>query len=129
MIGCCVRDKLPPRPFAQTQTFQIYPQAVKNSGDHLAMYYTSKSVTLLNGDNCVVGQFILAKNTEGNGPNPQVYRVEEILNQVGSANELRSFPDVVLVQRGELGEYAEPYRMPRVKFENNFLLLPISVSR
>lgn len=92
------------------------------------MYYSSKAVTLLNGDPCAVGQFILAKNSAGNAPNPQVYRVEEILNQVGSINERRSFPDVVLVQLGELGEYAEPYRMPRVTFKNNFLLLPIDVS-
>lgn len=64
----------------------------------------------------------------GNGAAPRVFRIEEIINEIGSPQTLSSIADAVLLRFCTLGEYVESLRMPRVKLLDEFLLLPVAVS-
>lgn len=127
LSGQFVRDQIPKRPYAATKTGRIFPTALPDVSVEVLesnSFFTSKSVKLLNGDVCHVNHWVLARHGDA-GEAPKVFRIEEIINRIGTENTRRSFPDAVLLQFCALGEYAQPSRMPSVKLENRFLLLPI----
>jgi hypothetical protein len=83
-------------------------------------------VTLLNGDICSTGQWVLVGHGEERVPS--VARVHEIIQRKGSPAANSSRPDAILVETGSLQGTAQSYRMPVVEPQDSWLVLPIEVS-
>jgi hypothetical protein len=47
-------------------------------------FVTSKSLTLLNGDSCGIGQWVLARQTGSEVPG--IFCIQEIINRIGTEN-------------------------------------------
>lgn len=87
-------------------------------------FYTSRSLFLLNGDSCIVGQWVLARDSSGP---PNVACIEEILTRVGTDNFRWSRPDAILVRYGSIGPHTQESHMPMVTTGNVFTILPTKV--
>lgn len=82
-------------------------------------------MTLLNGDICTIGQWVLVGH--GDERAPSVARVHEIIQRKGSPAADSSHPDAILLEAGSLQGTAQFYRMPAVEPQDSWLLLPIEV--
>jgi hypothetical protein len=80
---------------------------------------------LMNGDACLIGQWVLVWSHDGQAPT--IARVCEIIQRKGSEAESLSRPDAILLEAGTLQGPAQPYRMPAVKPQNAYSLLPVQV--
>lgn len=127
-LGKFTPDKIGLRPYAATKTGQQFPNALPQTSIKVLKsnsFFTSKSVVLFNGDSVDINQWVLARL--GDGATARVFRVEEIVNEIGSPKTRCSIADAVLLRFCTLGEYVQPLRMPRVKLLDEFLLLPVAV--
>jgi hypothetical protein len=87
------------------------------------------SMTLLNGDVCRIGDWALFSLSAGNTEAPALGRIHEIvvLSDVAGSQQYPR-PDAILLQRADIAEWVEPYRMPRVRVSNNWAVANIAVS-
>jgi hypothetical protein len=110
---------------------QLFPNAIPSASlEELQAnsFLTSHSVTLLNGDKCTIGSWVLAKSLSDDLAPPNVYCIQEIVNQKGSANTANQVPDAILLQQIKVQGFAEPYNMPHISLEDTYELLPLQVS-
>ncbi|KAH8103883.1 hypothetical protein BXZ70DRAFT_888343 [Cristinia sonorae] len=84
-------------------------------------FRTNKSMTLLNGDVCSVGQWVLVEPS-ADTHSPTLARVEEILTRTGTDNERHGWPDLILLQNGNLTELVQPYNMPSARLDGQYQL-------
>lgn len=88
-------------------------------------------MTLSNGDVCRIRDWVLfspsvpVDNTEA----PALGHVQEIIIPADLARtQQNSRPHAVLLQRADIAESVEPYRMPRVHIRDNWAAVDIMVS-
>jgi hypothetical protein len=129
-FGTCVLDKQPHRPYAHTDAAHRCPTFAPSPAlpplSH-STYLTARSMTLLNGDVCRIGDwvlFYLSSNTEA----PALGRIHEILISTDVVEKQYPRPDIILLQQADISEWVEPYRMPRISASNNWAAAGITVS-
>ena len=126
--GSCVQGTISWCPYHATQTGQQFPAALSSLSQeilHGNNFQICKSMILLNGDRCVPGQWVLVHSQ--NTPQPLIAQVKEIIQRQGSAAEIQSSPDAILLQSGKIQPSNGPYHMPAVQHDDAYLLLPIKV--
>jgi hypothetical protein len=121
----CIHDRLNPWPYHSTLTGHFLQALSTLSPQILAdnNFRTCKSVTLMNGDTCPIGQWVLI----GGQDQPAVAQVQEIIQRNGSEAESASQPDAIFLKAGTLQGNAKPYGMPSAKAEDSWLLYPVQV--
>jgi len=128
-FGTCVLDKQSQRPYGHTDMAHHFPTFVPPSPSH-SIYFTATSVTLLNGDVCRIGDWVLFSLSAGNSTEtPTLGRIHEIIvdaARIGTQQYPR--PDAILLQQANIAEWVEPYRMPRVSVSNNWAIVNVMVS-
>jgi hypothetical protein len=102
-----------------TQIGQICPDYVPQEF-HSGRFQTCESVVLKNGDICKVGSWVVLCPP---GTRQHLGHVAEIIQQVGSQNELFSQVDYILVQQAEVSDIVEPYQMPCVILQDTHILV------
>lgn len=133
--GTCILDKQAPRPYGNmdmARHFPIFPPSTLTSASpspSCLTYSTATSVTLLNGDVCRIGDWVLFSDSAGNTDAPALGRIREIivLSDVAGTQQYPR-PDAILLQRADIGGWVEPYRMPRVSLSDNWAVANIIVS-
>jgi hypothetical protein len=92
-------------------------------------YCTATSLTLLNGDVCHPGDWVLFSQSAGNTNSPALGRVHKIIisSDVAGTQQYPR-PDVILLQQADIGNWVEPYQMLRVSVSNNWAMANIEVS-
>ncbi|KAH9945634.1 hypothetical protein B0H21DRAFT_693918 [Amylocystis lapponica] len=98
-------------------TARVFPSA--GAGFERQLFKTCADVRLENGDLCRIGQYVIAR-APGTHADTYMGCVEEIVQVAGSAQDLRSQPDMILVRRANASESADTYRMPRVTLESHW---------
>lgn len=107
----------------------MFPDAIPHASPQELQsnsFKTSHRVVLLNGDTCVVGNWVLVRHPHSDSP--RVCQIAEILQRVGHENDRLSRPDVILLQQGSISGFVEPYRMPGISVSNQWMLIPLQVS-
>ena len=133
--GTCVLDKRAPRPYGLTDmachfpTFPLSPSTLPSPSSSHSTYSTAASMTLLNGDVCRIGGWVLFSHSARNTDAPALGRVHEIiiLSDVAGTQQYPK-PDAILLQRADIAGWVEPYRMPRVCLSNNWAVANVTVS-
>lgn len=91
---------------------------------------TATSLTLLNGDVCHIGDWVLFSLSVGSVQGPALGRVREIivsLEAVGTHQNPR--PYAILIQQAAIAsDWVKPYRMPRVSISDNWAAVNVEVS-
>jgi hypothetical protein len=136
-LGRCKRDKLEPRPFAETITGTHLPGVFHCMPGHpRRMFVTASEVYLLNGDRCRPGQHVIIQRHDVNlntgilssvGP-AFIACVREIIQQHGSQNYDNSQPDGILVQTVHSSDVAAQFQMPALKYKDEYSFVPLTVS-
>ncbi|KAJ7933149.1 hypothetical protein B0H13DRAFT_1560248, partial [Mycena leptocephala] len=72
---------------------------------------TPKSVTLINGDTCAVGDWVVWVQSVAQGSFSRIGRVAEIVQLVGSAAQRKGAADYVFVSRTTVGDPHDVYKM------------------
>lgn len=85
---------------------------------------TCSSATLQNGDICQPRSWVIAS-----GPDQQLFvcQITEILQRMGSSNQRRMMPDVLLVQAASNKGIVNPYEMPHLSLDQGYSLMDPSV--
>ena len=124
--GTCVIDEQHPRPYSQTEMAHHFPTS---SAPPLSTYCTGVSMTLLNGDTCRIGDWVLFTSNADNVAAPSLGRICEIIVSADAASVQRHpRPDAILVQRADITPCMGPYRMPSVRLSSNWVVLNVLVS-
>lgn len=127
--GRCKPAQSPPVPFLETQTGQFLPEYEDSfamlGGSTPPLLKMCASSTLQNGDLCQPHSWVLAS-----GPEEQLFvcQVVEILQCMGSNNQLRFQPDVFLVRVATNQGVVEPYEMPHLSLNPGYSLMDPRVS-
>jgi hypothetical protein len=90
------------------------------------IFKTSSKMFLKNGDDCVPGQYVIARNSNSAG-DTFVAQVSEIWQIKGSVADLSQMPDGILLQSASVARPADKYRMPRVELLDKWSLVPFQV--
>ncbi|KAF8187836.1 hypothetical protein K438DRAFT_1907474 [Mycena galopus ATCC 62051] len=85
------------------------------------LFQTSQSLSLINGDTCGPGHFVIVQNPHALGQT-FVARVEEIIQQTGSVAALASEPDGILLQQAYINPAQTRYGMPSIQLLNHWSL-------
>lgn len=129
-FGTCVLNKQAQHPYSNTDTAHHFPTftPVLASLPMHSTYFTAKSMTLLNGDVCRIGDWVLFSLFAGTEA-PTLGHVHEILVSTSvSKTQQYPRPDVILLQQAVIAEWVEPYQMPRISISNNWAVANITVS-
>ncbi|KAJ7732322.1 hypothetical protein B0H16DRAFT_1468668 [Mycena metata] len=119
--GVCVWDKLPPRSFATTLTGDKLPQSLAANSPLLK---TNAAVYLDNGDFCPLDQFVIARRPDRT---TFVARVKEILQIMGTVEDLSRRASAILLQSTTIGTAGDPsYEMPAVGVQNQWSLVQMT---
>ncbi|KAF8178467.1 hypothetical protein BJ912DRAFT_1045365 [Pholiota molesta] len=119
--GLCRRDKIRPRPFAQTLTGAKLPHI--SHAPPTTRYVTNHSMHLLNNDTCSLGEYVLIQSGHSR---PNVGCVREIIQQVNSKNYDQNQPDGILIQLASTNEVATKFQMPRVILQDQWSFVALS---
>lgn len=84
------------------------------------MLQTCASATLENGDTCRQGSWVLTQSNDGM---LALCQIVEIVQCIGSPNQLRSRPDVFLVQTATNNGLVQPYEMPLICLDGQYALM------
>ncbi|KAF7965797.1 hypothetical protein HWV62_41769 [Athelia sp. TMB] len=122
--GACVSDGQPARPYSETLSGAALP--AHSIGQTRGLFRSSREVYLQNGDKCVQGQFVIAKDPVNIGVT-YTARVDEILNIQNSIAHLGGMPDCVLLQLASLSRTSDTYSMPLVDLSRRWALVKLDV--
>jgi hypothetical protein len=132
-FGTCVpNNKQACRPYGHTDMAHYFPVSVSPpllalSSLSRSTCFTAISMTLLNGDVCRIGDWVLYSHSADNTEAPALGRIREVLIDV-ARTEQRPRPDAILLQQADITEWIKPYQMPRVSISNNWAAVDIAVS-
>jgi len=133
-FGTCVLDKQAQRAYDHTDMAHHFPTSIPSlallspSPSH-SNYFTARSMTLLNGDVCRIGDWVLFSLSAGNTEAPALGRIHEIIISIDVARTQQyPRPDGILLQQADIAEWVEPYRMPRISVSDNWTAADIMVS-
>lgn len=129
-LGQCKQDKDNPRPFMNTLTGQKLPGIFQSVTAAHAHYVTSVKVNLFNGDSCSTGQHVIVQRHSGSSlvGSPFIACVHEIVQQVGSTNHDNGQPDGLLLQSLAHDETSERLQMPRLRLQDEWSFVSLSVT-
>ncbi|KAI0751777.1 hypothetical protein C8Q80DRAFT_1099078 [Daedaleopsis nitida] len=91
-------------------------------------FQESSDLTLLSGDRCKVGDFLIAANEEEMGKNELrqvIGRVAEILTAKGTAEDAHHRPNLILLQCCSTSRPHETYRMPHVDLQDSWKVVEV----
>jgi hypothetical protein len=92
-------------------------------------YFTARSVTLLNGNSCRIGGWVLLSLSVGNTEAPSLGRIHEIIVSTDvEITQQNPRPDTILLQLADIVGWAESYQMPRIGISNNWVVADVMVS-
>ncbi|KAJ7751599.1 hypothetical protein B0H16DRAFT_1839904 [Mycena metata] len=109
--GVCVADKTGPKRLEETQSKARIPAWTPGPGS----FQTQKTLSLVNGDICEPGSFVIVHHPHQLGQT-FVGRIEEILQKTGSLASFASQADVILLQHVLIDTSRTRYGMPSIKF-------------
>ena len=129
-FGTCVPDKQAQYPYGHTDVAQHFPSFLPSCSPALPSptYFKATSLTLINGDVCHMGDWVLYSLSADNTEAPALGRIREIIVDVTRTGQYPR-PDAILLWKADIAEWVEPYRMPRIRIGNNFAAADILVSR
>jgi hypothetical protein len=135
-FGTCTLDNNAPRPYGHTDMARHFPTFIPSSSPALpspsplhSTYFTARSVTLLNGDSCRVGGWVLLSVSAGNTEAPSLGCIREIIVSTDVAiMQQNPRPDAILLQLANIIGWAESYQMPRIGISNNWAVADVMVS-
>ncbi|TFY78893.1 hypothetical protein EWM64_g5119 [Hericium alpestre] len=84
-LGVCTADGTPARPYSQTKTGVLFPNALPNVSENILqanLFQTNKSLMLLNGDLCAVDQWVLIHQQDGASITPGIVKIIEIITRL-----------------------------------------------
>lgn len=126
-FGTCVPKKRTLRPYGDTDMARHFPTFIPPTSLSLSNVFTAISMTLLNGDVCRVGEWVLFSLSTNNTEAPVLGRIHEIVVDMARSQQYPR-PDAILLQQADVGEPVEHYRMPSVSVSNNWVVVNIVVS-
>ncbi|KAJ7728363.1 hypothetical protein B0H16DRAFT_1331027 [Mycena metata] len=114
-------NTLPPRSFATTLTGDKLPHSLAANSPLLK---TNAAVYLDNGDFCPLDQFVIARRPDRT---TFVARVKEILQIMGTVEDLSRRASAILLQSTTIGTAGDPsYEMPAVGVQNQWSLVQMT---
>ncbi|KAH8983089.1 hypothetical protein EDB86DRAFT_3066391 [Lactarius hatsudake] len=127
--GTCVLDKQAPRPYGHTimaRHFPTFPPSLSLSPSPSLAYFAATSMTLLNGDICRLGDWVLFSLFAGSMRPPVLGRVHEIVISSDVTGTPRyPKPDVILLQQADIAGCVGPYRVPGITVGDNWAAVDI----
>jgi hypothetical protein len=91
--------------------------------------FTPMSVTLINGDNCTIGDWVVWIQSNGQSDISRIGCVAEIVQLAGSPAQRQGLADFILVSRTIIGEPHNVYKMRRLEpIPDEYLQVLIKVS-
>lgn len=128
--GTCVLDKQAPRPYSHTDMARYFPENPSSPppSPSPSAYFTAASMTLLNGDVCRIGDWILYSLSAGDTEAPAYLgRIWEIIVATNRTQQYPK-PDAILLQQAIIAECVEPYKMPMIRITDNWVAAEVQVS-
>ena len=109
-----------------THIGHIFPQVAQQFPANVA-FETCKSVLLINGDMCKVGNWVLISRPSLDGSSQYVpCKVVEILRYMQQVEGVHSF--LILLQLANVIGFVAPYQMPQLQLHNNYYLENLEVT-
>ena len=135
-LGTCTLDNKAQRPYGHTDMAHHFPTFIPSSSPAPSSpsplhstYFTAKSVTLLNGDSCRIGGWVLLSLSAGNTEAPSLGVIHEIIVSANVApTQQNPRPNAILLQLADIVGWAESYQMPRICISNNWVVVDVMVS-
>ncbi|KAH9071129.1 hypothetical protein EDB83DRAFT_2221412 [Lactarius deliciosus] len=123
----CVNS--PPRPYGHTimaRHFPTFPPSLSLSPSPSLAYFAATSMTLLNGDVCRLGDWVLFSLFVGSTRPPALGRVHEIVVSSDVTGTPRyPKPDAILLQQADVAGCVGPYRVPGITVGDNWAAVDI----
>ncbi len=130
-FGTCVLDKQSQHPYGHTDmachfpTLIPLPSLASLSPPH-STYFTATSMTLLNGNVCHIGDWVLFSLSVDNAEAPALGHIHEMIVDVARTQQYPR-PAAILLRQVDIGEWVEPYRMPRIRISDKWAAADIVV--
>ncbi|KAI0723525.1 hypothetical protein C8Q76DRAFT_614464 [Earliella scabrosa] len=129
--GQCVYAKSALHSWTETKSAKIFPGLSEEYSRF--EFKTSTEVTLLNGDTCKPGGYVIASsppgvqvpNTSESSHNTYVACVDEILTVRGTPEDLHRQSNMILLHRASVTRANPKYRMPHIDMQNAYHLCRI----
>ena len=113
--GTCVLDKQAPRPYGHTDMarhFPTFPPSLSPPPlvSSSSTYFVATSITLLNGDICHLGDWVLFSLVADSIEPPGLGRIREIVVSINvTRTQQYPRPDAILLQQADVAGCVGPY--------------------